>query len=84
MSDDEETAIAKLEGIHANEFVLFSREEAETLKKVAKTYRQFEGAVAIGGALGSFLKWFVILGAGFAAIRAGLLDWLIPPGGNNP
>lgn len=78
MSEDKpaESAVVKLEHIHADDFVVFTSEEADALKEVAAWYRKVQGAVALGGVLGTFMKWLLLFVAFMAAVRAGLLDWL--------
>lgn len=76
-----------------DDVVVFSKGEAEILRRVAgeldvdtlknlvSTFESFRGAIKVGGWLGNFLKWFLIIAAGIAAFKAGLLDFLSIDGG---
>lgn len=76
-ASEAEHALRKLnEMIDAGQILNFTPAEAKALKEVALIWMQIVGAVSLGGRIGSVLKWVVIVGASWAAIKAGLLDWL--------
>ena len=77
MTEDEERAVlAKLEAIAPGEIIIFSQEEAAALREVSLWWRRAKGAMALGGALGHALKWFLVVLAFLAAFKAGMLDFL--------
>ena len=79
--DDGEILIAKLQELKPGDVVVFTKQEAEDLREMAIWWRRFKGAFAIGGAVGSAFKWFILFGAFIAAARAGMLDFLGIGGG---
>lgn len=77
--DEDETAqaLARLHGLIEAEF---SPEEARSLKDLVLWWGRFRGAIALGGALGGIAKWALLMAAFFAAMKAGLLEWLVQGG----
>lgn len=62
--------------VDSGDLVVFSKEEADALKRVASWVRAGETVGKIGGGLMSFAKWFVVIGGAYALFKAGLKDWL--------
>lgn len=76
IDDAEDAILEKLSHIAPDVPVMFTQAETDALKEVALWWTRLKGASAIGGALGSVAKWFLLFIAFFAAMKAGLLDWL--------
>lgn len=81
VDDLEDAALEKLSHISPDVPIMFTQAEADALREVALWWTRFKGASAIGGALGHVAKWFLLFIAFFAAMKAGLLDWLQAGGG---
>jgi hypothetical protein len=79
MIDDNETqqAIDRLKSLIEAEF---TPDEARSLKELVLWWSRFRGAMALGGALGSVAKWALLMAAFVAAIKAGLVEWLMQGG----
>lgn len=76
-SDIAAKALAKLNAlVDSEEIVIFNKEEAKALREVASLWAQVKAAAALGGSIGSALKWTVVFGAAWAAFRAGFFDWM--------
>lgn len=75
--DDTAHAMERLQGLIEAEF---SPEEARSLKDLVLWWSRFRGAIALGGALGSVAKWALLMAAFLAAMKAGLLEWLVQGG----
>jgi hypothetical protein len=62
--------------IDEDQIIIFTPDEAKSLKEVATLWNQVKAAASLGVRVGSVLKWVVVLGASWAVIRAGLFDWI--------
>lgn len=75
--DQAQIGLAKLvKAVDDGDIVIFTVEEANAIREVAKTWVQLKAVVALGGTLGGFMKWAVLFAASYFAIKAGLIDWL--------
>jgi hypothetical protein len=76
-ADDAALVLAKLNKMIAeDQIVIFTPEEAKSLKEVATLWNQVKAAASLGVRVGSVMKWLVVIGASWAVIRAGLFDWI--------
>lgn len=74
-TDKASEAIDKLVSmIEKKELTLFDKKEAEALKQMAKTWTQLSAVIALGGLIGSGLKWFVGIAAAWIVFKEGLFD----------
>lgn len=79
MTEDDEikAAIDRLGSLIEAEF---TPDEAHSLKELVLWWSRFRGAMALGGVLGSIAKWTLLMAAFVAAVKAGLIEWLVQGG----
>lgn len=56
--------------------VTFTKPQAQALLEVAKWWIALRGVSLIGGALGSAVKWFVLIIGAWIALKAGVIGWI--------
>lgn len=62
--------------IERREMVVFTPEEAQSIKELVVIWNQLKAVVAIGSVLGNTLKWAVGIAAVWIAFKAGVVDWI--------
>lgn len=76
-TDTSGKALDKLaESIDRGDVTIFDAHEADALKEVARLWRQLGAVIALGGAIGSGLKWFVGMAAIWLVFKEGLFDFI--------
>ena len=71
--NDAENAIAKLNVLLDSENItIFTNDEAQALKEVAKAWRSGQGFIHIASLAGATLKWCVVIGVTWTAFKTGL------------
>jgi len=75
-NDAADKAIAKLnEMLDSDQITIFTADEADALKEVAKAWRSAQGFVYIASLAGATLKWCVAIGLAWAAFKTGLFGF---------
>ena len=62
--------------IDEEQLILFTPDEAQSLKEVATLWNQVKAASSLGVRVGSVMKWIVAIGVSWAVLKGGLLDWI--------
>lgn len=76
-ADNAGAVLAKLnQMIDDGQIIIFTPDEAKSLKEVATLWNQVKAAASLGVKVGSVLKWVVVIGASWAVVKAGLFDWI--------
>lgn len=76
-SDDVGAGLAKLsKAVDDGDIVIFTPSEAEAMRELAKFWNQIKSVVELGGTIGGFMKWVVVLAGSYMAIKAGFFDWV--------
>lgn len=58
------------------DITVFTDEQSTALLELATFWGQVKAAAALGSKIGSGLKWVVVFIASWAALKAGIVDWL--------
>ncbi len=58
------------------DITVFTEEQSLALLELATFWNQVKAAAGLGSKIGSGLKWLVVIIASWAALKAGIVDWL--------